>query len=154
MHFGERCTPPPDGLIGPRVTYLSKLLRQVLNEAIADMGLFSGQQDIIILLIENDGMTVSELSKRLNVSAATASVSVKRMEKAGFVIKKPDENDARVTRLYASEKAKLAPELLHEKMTSLECVMRQGMTEEETQQLSSLLERAIENMKVRGETDD
>ncbi|MCD7796217.1 MAG: hypothetical protein LUG95_00905 [Clostridiales bacterium] len=32
--------PPPRGMIGPRVSYLSKLLRKEFNKALAEQGLF------------------------------------------------------------------------------------------------------------------
>lgn len=151
MHPKKHCGPPPEGMIGPRVTFLSKLLRRTFNEALAEQGLFSGQQDIVFYLVDNEGVTVSQLAKQLGVSAATASVSVKRMEKSGFITKKPDKNDSRIIRLYPTEKAKVAPENVRNYMDSLESVLSKDMTEEEALLLSSLLEKAIQNMIKRGE---
>lgn len=143
--------PPPRGEIGPRVMYLSKLLRQSFNEAVAEQGLFSGQQDIIFLLNDCEGMTVGEIAKKLKSSAATVSVSVKRMEKAGFITKKADEADARIIRLYPTEKAKSAPENIKNRMDALESVLHKNMNDEEAVLLSDLLEKAIGNMTNRGE---
>lgn len=36
--------PPPEGIIGPRVNYLSRLVRRRFNEVIAEEGLFSGSR--------------------------------------------------------------------------------------------------------------
>lgn len=87
MHCKHK-EPPPEGVIGPRVNYLSRLVRRRFNEVIAEEGLFSGQQDILFAIVDNEGVTSSQLSSMSGVSAATISVSVKRMEKAGFIIKK------------------------------------------------------------------
>lgn len=125
-----------------------------LNKAVAEQGLFSGQQDILFLINNNAGITLSELSKELGIAAATASISVKRMEKAGFIIKKTDEDDARLTRLYPTEKAKQAPENIRRKMDMLDEVLKKGMTDEETRLLSDLLDRAIENMKSEDNIND
>ena len=81
----KRRQPPPEELIGPRVNFLSRLIRCRFNEVIAEQGLYSGQQDIIFALIENEGITSSKLAQKTGVSNATMSVSIKRMEKAGFV---------------------------------------------------------------------
>ncbi len=151
MHFKKPCGPPPEGMIGPRVNFLSKLIRRTFNEALAEQGLFSGQQDIVFYLVENEGVTLSQLAENLGVSVATASVSVKRMEKSGFIEKKPDRDDARIIRLYPTEKARVAPENVRNHMNSLESVLSKDMTEEEAMLLSSLLERAIQNMIKRGE---
>lgn len=152
-HIRHHNGPPPKEMIGPRVTCLSRLMRQAFNEAVAEQGLFSGQQDIVIVLAENEGITLSELAKMLDVSSATASVSIKRMEKAGFIIKKTDKNDARITRLYPTEKAKQAPENIKKKMDSLETIIKKDMTEQQAQELSDLLEIAIHNMLERGEME-
>lgn len=151
MDFKKPCGPPPEGMIGPRVNLLSKLIRRTFNEALAEQGLFSGQQDIVFYLVENEGVTLSQLAENLGVSVATASVSVKRMEKSGFIEKKPDRDDARIIRLYPTEKARVAPENVRNHMNSLESVLSKDMTEEEAMLLSSLLERAIQNMIKRGE---
>ena len=139
--------PPPEGMIGPRVVHLSKQIRKVFNQAVVEQGLFSGQQDILFNIIENEGITLGELAGRLRVATATASVSVKRMEKAGFIVKKEDENDARIIRLYPTEKAKKAPEKIREHMDSLEDVINKNMTDEQIYQLSNLLDIAIKNME-------
>ena len=147
-------SPPPREEIGPRVMCLSRHIRRALNEAVAEQGLFSGQHDIIILLTESPGITLRELSNRLGVSGATASVSVKRMEKSGFITKKPDDKDARIIRLYPTEKAKNAPANIKRKMQELEDVLKANMTQEQALELSDLLEIAIQNMLKRGEEID
>lgn len=153
MRYKKHNCPPPKNFVAPRIMYLSKLLRQSFNEAVAQQGLFSGQQDIVLALTENEGITPSELAKLMEVSSATVSVSVKRMEKSGFIIKKADENDARITRLYPTEKAKQAPENIRNKMDSLETILKQNMTEEQAQEFSALLEIAVQNMLKRGERE-
>jgi len=144
--FKDKKHAPPADMVGPRIMHLSKMLRRIFNESLAEQGLFSGQQDILFALIEKEGITLGELAKELGVSCATASVSVKRMEKAGFVIKKEDRDNARIIRLYPTEKAKSAPEKTKEKMDSMEAVIKQGMTDEEQKQLICLLEKAIQNL--------
>lgn len=138
--------PPPKGMIGPRTVHLSKLIRKHFNHAVAEQGLFSGQQDILFTIVENEGITMGALAEKLRVATATASVSVKRMEKAGFIEKKPDRLDARIIRLYPTEKAKIAPVKIQEQMDSLEDVLAKDMTREEILTLSDLLDKAINNM--------
>lgn len=151
MGFKKHNVPPPKGMIGPRIMCLSRLMRQKFNEAAAEQGLFSGQQDIIIFLVENEGITLSKLAEKLEVSAATASVSVKRMEKAGFIVKKQDKNDARITRLYPTEKAKKAPDNIKKRMDELEATISKSLTKNESEQLSDMLDKAICSILERSE---
>ena len=147
MNGKRHHSPPPRGMIGPRVNYLSKFIRKKLNQAISEQGLFSGQEEILFKVIDNEGITLGDLADILGVAVATASVSVKRMEKAGFIYKKADKSDARIIRLYPTEKARQAPENIKNKMDSLEDVIKKGMTPEEAYTLSELLQRAIDNIK-------
>lgn len=151
MGFKKHNSPPPKGMIGPRIMCLSRLIRQKFNEAAAEQGLFSGQQDIIFLLVENEGITLSKLAEQLEVSAATASVSVKRMEKAGFIIKRPDAYDARITRLYPTEKAKKAPDNIRKRMDELEATLNKDLTQAESEGLTDMLDKAICSLLERSE---
>lgn len=154
METNKHKIQPPKGVIGPRVMHLQKLIRQIFNQAISEEGIFSGQQDVLFTLVENEGITLGDLAKRLNVSVASASVSVKRMEKSGFIKKRPDKNDARIIRLYPTEKAKNAPENIKSKMNVLESRLSKNMSKEEILLLSDLLDRAILNIDERSEADD
>ncbi|MFR5875585.1 MAG: MarR family winged helix-turn-helix transcriptional regulator [Eubacterium sp.] len=142
----ENPSPPPQGMIGPRVTRISRILRRRFNKVSNEEGLFSGQQHIILLLKHNRGLTVGQLAERLGVAPATVSVSIKRMEKAGFVEKTADENDARITKLYLTEKGEAAPDHIKEKMDSQEKYITNGMSKEEVRLFSDLLDKAINNL--------
>lgn len=142
----------PD-IVGPRIMFLSKQIRREFNKAAQQQGLFSGQQDIVKEIVDNEGITIGELAKRLEITTATASVSVKRMEKSGFVIKKEDEKDTRITRLYPTEKAIETPEKIENHMNDLEKRLTVNMTEAQVKELCRLLDIAVENISERGDED-
>lgn len=137
---------PPQGMVGPRITTAAKLLRSRFNEVANEEGLFSGQHHIIITLKHNGGLTLSQLAGRLGITPATASVSIKRMEKAGFIEKIPDESDARTIRLYLTDKGNAVTENIKNKMDLQESDITSPLTEEEKLLLSDLLDRIIDNM--------
>lgn len=148
----KRRQPPAEELIGPRVNFLFRLIRCRFNEVINEEGLYSGQQDIIFALIENEGITTSKLAQITGVSNATMSVSIKRMEKAGYVTKKNDKKDARIIHLYPTEKAKAVPENIKNKMDELESVIVKGMDKDSALQFAHYLQFAIDNLlENRGE---
>lgn len=147
MNFGKNIEPAPRGMIGPRISRASKNLRCRFNKVVNDEGLFSGQHHIILLLKHFEGLTISQVAEYLKITPATASVSIKRMEKAGFVEKRFDEKDARITRLYLSEKGKAATEHIRVRMDAQEALMTRGLSEEEIMLLSDLLDRVLENVE-------
>lgn len=145
---------PPREFIGPRINHASRLLKQRFNRVVNEAGLFSGQQHIILLLSENEGLTVSQISAALEITPATVSVSLKRMEKAGFVFRRADENDARITKIYLSDKGAAALHSICEKIDAQEKIISKGMTEEEKELLSTLLERVISNLEEKEMTEN
>lgn len=147
--------PPRRGMLGPRINRASKMIKRKFNEAVNEEGLFSGQQHIVLILKHNEGLTVGQIAEIIGVATATASVSVKRMEKAGFVIRKSDENDSRITKLYLTEKGNSATEHIKDKMDALEQIVSKGLTDEEILLLSDLMEKIIDNLNEQdGEIDD
>lgn len=139
--------PLPRGMIGPRITDVSRLLRMRFNRAAQEEGLFAGQQHIIIMLEQNGGLTVSQISKGLSVSTATASVSIKRLEKAGFVKKVQDEKDARITKIYLTDKGKVVPCRIKQKMDAQESNITAGLNDDEICKLSDMLDHIMINLE-------
>ena len=122
----KRKQAPPKNLVGPRVSFLSRL--------------------ILFALIENEGITSSKLASSCGVSLPTMSVSIKRMEKAGFILKKPDEKDARIMHLYPTNKAKAVPKNIRAKMDELEAVITKGMDKDTALKFAHYLQTAIDNL--------
>ena len=70
------------------------------------LGLYRGQPSILAALSEQDGRTHSELAAALRIQPATVTKMVRRMEQAGFVTRRPDPKDQRVSRVYLTEAAR------------------------------------------------
>jgi DNA-binding MarR family transcriptional regulator len=68
-----------------------------------ELGLYRGQPPMLYALWEQEGLAHSELAARLHVRPATITKMLKRMEKAGFVERRPDLEDQRVSRVYLTD---------------------------------------------------
>ena len=55
-------------------------------------------------------MSQREIAEHLRIKPPTVNVTVQRLEKAGFLFRKADEKDQRVSRIYLTEKGKQAKE--------------------------------------------
>ena len=76
------------------------LHRTRIDAAFEEMGLYRGQPQVLKHLQHNDGSTQTELGAMRNVKAATISKVLQRMEHAGFVERRADLEDQRVSRAY------------------------------------------------------
>lgn len=67
------------------------------------LGLYRGQPPVLRFLHAEDGLTHKVLAARLGVTPATVTKMLQRMEKAGWIQRRPDPADLRVSRAYLTE---------------------------------------------------
>jgi DNA-binding MarR family transcriptional regulator len=64
------------------------------------LGVYRGQPPALHILHAQEGLTQSELAARLELTPATVTKMLQRLEKAGFVQRQTDAEDQRVSRVY------------------------------------------------------
>ncbi|MBN1874502.1 MAG: MarR family transcriptional regulator [Anaerolineae bacterium] len=82
---------------------ICKLHRARAHTLLEELGLYHGQPPMLFALWDQDGQTHRELAERLHVQAATTTKMVQRMEKVGFVERRADPEDQRVSRVYLTD---------------------------------------------------
>ncbi len=137
--------------LNPMIHYISKITKANFRATLAEHNLFPGQDEILLVVLFYDGIKPSQIAKRMNTSLASISVSLKRLEKAGFIEKKQDEKDARITRVYINKKGKEAMADVRKSLSEYENKMLDGFDFEEKEQLKGFLDRLIFN--ISGEED-
>ena len=118
-----------------------------IQSQLAEVGLYRGQPPILMLLYKNDGMSQKEMARALNLSPATMTVTLKRMEKAGLVLREMDEHDQRILRVHLSEKGREMCETGESRIGVVTPELLEGFTLEEQQQLNEYLGRIARNME-------
>ena len=71
-----------------------------IDTAFEELGLYRGQPQVLMHLKHKGGCAQTELGAMRNVKAATISKVLQRMEHAGFVERRSDPEDQRVSRVY------------------------------------------------------
>jgi len=94
----------------PESESLDQLLAQIcrlkharVQALLETLGLYEGQPSMLRSLWAQEGLTHTELARRLRVQPATITKMIQRMEKAGFVERRPDQEDERISRVYLTE---------------------------------------------------
>lgn len=146
--------PPPRGNIGARIGFISRKSKNYFNQVVSEEGLFAGQHHIIMMLERVGCATVSQIAEEMRTTSATASVSIKRLEKAGFVEKRSSDSDARITKIYLTDKALAVTQRIKSKMDEAEESLTQGLTQEEKYLLSDLLDKVVNNIISQKECDE
>ena len=134
------------GTIGYVLARTCKLLHARMHTALDGIGLYRGQQFALHVLWENEGITHSELAERLCVQPATVTNILKRMEEAGLVERRHDEEDQRVSRVYLTDAGRGIRGKAEKVRRELDAEAFAGLSEEERATLRELLVRVQENL--------
>ena len=118
-----------------------------MQAMLAEVGLFRGQPPIMGVLSQQDGMSQKEMARALNLSPATMTVTLKRMEKAGLVERKMDEDDQRILRVHLSEQGREMCVKGEEQCARVTEELLDGFTKEEQEQLHAYMCRIVQNME-------
>ncbi|MGB9814140.1 MAG: MarR family winged helix-turn-helix transcriptional regulator [Thermovenabulum sp.] len=111
------------------------------------INVYPGQPPLLFALYKNDGQSQRELAEKLKIKPATVTVMLSRIEKAGFIIRKQDENDQRVSRVYITERGREACEKLRGIIASIERECFEDFTEEEKEIFAKLLSKMANNLE-------
>lgn len=115
-------------------------------QQMSEMDLHPGQAAMLKCLQRQDGLTQRELAKNLHIKPPTVAVTIKRMEKADLLNRRPDPQDQRKTRIYLSEKGRDMLDRIKEIMEVNDQDLFDGFTEAELCLLRRFLLHMMENM--------
>ncbi|WP_430111495.1 MarR family winged helix-turn-helix transcriptional regulator [Paenibacillus sp. B1-33] len=113
---------------------LTQVVRAYNNEMmkkVQDVGIHPGQLPMLFLLSDQDGRSQKELVAKAKIKPATVTVMLNRLEKAGLIERRSDEEDLRVSRVYLLPKGKEAVGYVQEAVKEVEQQCFQGFREEE-----------------------
>ncbi|KYO67350.1 MarR family winged helix-turn-helix transcriptional regulator [Thermovenabulum gondwanense] len=118
-----------------------------LYEYLEGLNIYPGQPPILFSLYKEDGQSQKDLAKRLNLKPATLTVMLGRIEKAGYIIRKQDDRDQRVQRVYLTDKGRKTCEILKEVISRIEGECFKDFSEHEKEILEDLLLKMSRNLE-------
>lgn len=108
-----------------------------------------GQGRILAMLKIKDGISTKELSYLLGIRVSSLNETLAKMEKNGYISRKPSAEDKRVSMIYVTEKGLNETFEQAETPTIFSC-----FSDEEKEILSSYLDRLIEELESRNTSED
>nr|CAD6408045.1 MarR family transcriptional regulator [Rhizobium sp. Q54] len=139
--------------IANAVTQAARSMRTALSRSLAESGLYAGQDGVVLALAEEDGLTAGELAARLGVKAPTMTRTVGRMEAQGFLQRREDGTDGRLTKVFLTESGHASVEQISRSVA--ECSRRalSDFSDKEVRQLLRLLRAMDDNLNERAAPD-
>lgn len=130
------------------VVNAARSMRTVLSRNLLATGLYAGQDGVILALSEEGGLTAGALAARLGVKAPTMTRTIGRLEAQGFVERRPDETDGRLTVVHLTEAGRSSVDRISEAGRLSERQAAEGLSEKDVRNLLKLLRAMDENLHV------
>jgi len=89
-----------------QIGLLYRAMMKALETETAPLGIGSGRISYLFMLYINEGITQQEMANRLQADKGAVARTLAQLEDQGYVNRKPDPADKRVTRVYLTDKSK------------------------------------------------
>lgn len=113
-----------------------------------DLGVHPGQLPFLNIISHREGISQRELVERLHVKPPTVAVTVKRLEKAGVIFRRPDPEDMRISRIYLTEAGSEIAGRIEGVIQENERALTAGFSEEELELAKAFFDRMLQNLDV------
>jgi MarR family transcriptional regulator, organic hydroperoxide resistance regulator len=125
---------------------VAKAHRARTHELLSELGLYVGQEMILVSLWMQDGQTLSQLAERLEVQPPTITKMVQRMEVSGIVKREPSQEDSRVSHIFLTSKGKNLQTRIEKVWEQVEREFISELSKEEKLLFQKLLVKAKEGL--------
>jgi MarR family transcriptional regulator, organic hydroperoxide resistance regulator len=140
--MGERKTPLPGAGIPQSAYALVACIQRRLAPLFADTGLHWGLRRILQQLWLEDGLSQVDLARAIRSSEASASNMLKHLVAGGWVERRGDAFDYRVTRIYVTDKGRALRDAVAAECAKIDAEIRDALGPAEAAQLAEQLDRA------------
>jgi DNA-binding MarR family transcriptional regulator len=141
-----------DGSLSFWIKKIYQKTGQLFNERLAQFGLTTAQVEVLALLWNyGDGQTQKELHEKLCIRPASLTKVLDMLVAGGWVERKQDAEDARVNRIYLTEKGMAQEKVCAEILFAVERLIRKNLSPEEAAILLMLLKKAESSLEEEKE---
>jgi DNA-binding MarR family transcriptional regulator len=121
--------------LGHLLANVSRLVGSRMRMKLEAIGLHHAQGMILFRLWRKDGMAQNELAQALHITPPTATSTLQRMERDGWIERRRDANDQRVVRVYLSDKAQALRTEARVSLQEIDNELTSVLTDEERNRL-------------------
>lgn len=133
--------------LGSVLVQTARSMRTLLSRNLLESGLYAGQDGVMLALAETDGLTAGGLANKLGVKAPTMTRTIGRMEAQGFLERRADTGDARLTKVFLTKLGRDRLQTIAEAGRASEAVAVRDLSEKQVRTLLKLLRIVDANLQ-------
>lgn len=132
--------------LGKLLGHVMRLQMMTAHKRMEEQGFCRSQPGIIHILSKHDGLTQVELANTMNVTPATISAMLKRMERETLIERRRSQEDQRVTHVYLTERGREQSNVVEKIFDELNQKGFGNFTDEELEQAKNIFLKLINNL--------
>ncbi|MGL5434226.1 MAG: MarR family winged helix-turn-helix transcriptional regulator [Lachnospiraceae bacterium] len=127
---------------------VTRLHRTVLERKLNQTGVYRSQHQILRYIVKNPNASQKDIARLHHASTATIAVSLKKLEKGGYIKRMVDRKDNRYNQIMITEKGQAVLEVSMQYFQLVEERMFEGFSEPEMEQLEYMLGKIKGNLNL------
>lgn len=131
-----------------------RALKRLIEWRVKDTGVYRSQHRLLMHLRCQPNCSQVELAEQLEISPSAIAVSIKKLEKGGYIRRETDESDNRVHQVTITQKGEQIIQESISMFQETERQMFQGFSDEEMKDLADFLERIYHNLGAPGKAGE
>jgi MarR family transcriptional regulator, organic hydroperoxide resistance regulator len=148
----EKARKARERTVGQLLFQVNRLVGERMRVKMEGIGLHKAQGFALFFLAHHEGAPQTEIARTFHLSPASVTNMLQRMERDGWIERRPDPDDQRVSRVYLTKKARALQEEADATFHELEAEVTGALTSTEQDQLHGLLlkihARLIEHLPI------
>ncbi|AOH53218.1 MarR family transcriptional regulator [Peribacillus muralis] len=127
---------------------IARALDSVSNIEFKDFDLTKGQYLYLVRICENPGIIQEKVAEMIKVDRTTAARAIKKLENQGFIVKKNDDYNKKIKKLFPTVKGERVYPFLKKEGEYTDKVALAGLSPDETETMLDLLQKVRKNIEV------
>ena len=140
--------------IGYIINRTAKAYIKALDSQLREkVGVTVGQWKVLVMLVDQNGLTQKEIADRLGLEGATLIPILDRMEKDKLVVRKVDPADRRNNKIYRTEMADVLWDKMIQCASNIKEISLKGIPDENIKIMKDVLEKIWQNLRLHFDVD-
>lgn len=117
------------------------------DEQLAPYHIGCGQQFFLLHIFRHPGINQYELAHIDRYDKGTTARAVKKLEEQGYIIRKSDELDRRITKLFVTKKGETVVRVIQDVLRNWHAILTEGLDDDERACVENLLGKIANNAR-------
>ncbi|MGD9865491.1 MAG: MarR family winged helix-turn-helix transcriptional regulator [Pseudodonghicola sp.] len=138
----------PDETTIPIFQDIARFRSLIFDSLLKPHDMTMSQGWVLVHLLRENGLNQAELASRLEIAPVTTSKLIDRLEARGYVERRPDPEDRRSNRVYATPAAKSMVKIMNQTIRDLDAIAYDGVSEEQRRAAMEVLKVVRKNLRA------